>query len=1013
MMELPVTAPVLCPVVIGRTLELTSLHTLLEQANSGSGQVVVLSGEGGIGKSRLVKETRAMAEGFLVLQSGCFPTDRSCPYAPLLDLLRTLLATEARERIIADLGPLAAAFFPLLPDLVPPPSELAPLPTLDAEQEKRRLFAALTQVFTSQASSQALLLVVEDLHWSDESSLEFLQYLARRIAAHRLLLLLTYRSDEVHPALQRLLAQLDRERLAHEYVLARLNRPEVEAMLSAIFAKQNVGKGDLLEPLYTLTDGNPFFLEEVLKSGLSSGAITFTDNGWVHLLPAAAPADRQFAIPRSVQEAVEQRTRRLEPPARRLLTLAAVAGRRFDISVLQHLLHYPASQLVELLKELVAAQLVVEESADQFSFRHALTRQAIYTGLLAREKRALHRRIAHAIEQRFAAPVARDAHLADLAYHCFEGEDWEKAQEYGQRAGEQALTLYASRAALEHLTRAVKAAAQLSDPPPASLYRARGQAHELLGEFERARADYEQALHLSQEAHDCQMEWQGLSDLGFLWASRDYTQSRQWFHQALDLAKGLADAQLQAHSLNRLGNWLVNIGQAEEGVRLHQEALTLFETRHDTGGMAETLDLMGMGCGISGDTIQTAERLEQAIALFRASGDQAHLISSLPTHVGFSSPFGCDTTYSICASLEVCTAELAEALRLTRQMDSLPGQAYIEWVASLAFASFGELGTGLRHAKEALRIATDIQHAQWTAGAYLGLGVTYLLLREANLAIQALEAGLGVAADIGSAWWTGNLRAYLALACLLKGAVPRAEAVLQAGIAREQASRNAPERRMIWAWGEVALAQGDPEEALRLVEHLLDTTPGPTTTQPIPQLLYLRGKALLALQRGPEAMQVLEEAKRGALARQERPLLWQIHGALGHAYQRAGQRDQAQGEFAAARSIIAALAATIDDAAIRERFSRSALTCVPREGRLLARRIEAEQFGGLTRRERAVAALIAQGKTNREIADALVVGERTVETHVSNILSKLGVTSRRHIAAWAFDKGLRLQEQDG
>jgi len=136
-----------------------------------------------------------------------------------------------------------------------------------------------------------------------------------------------------------------------------------------------------------------------------------------------------------VQEAVELRTSRLRPQARRLLTLAAVAGRRFDVSVLQDLLRSPASHLVGLLKELVAAQLVVEDSADQFTFRHALTRQAIYAGLLAREKSVLHRRIAHAMEHRFAAPQALDAHLADLAYHCFEGEDWEKALEYGQRSG--------------------------------------------------------------------------------------------------------------------------------------------------------------------------------------------------------------------------------------------------------------------------------------------------------------------------------------------------------------------------------------------------------------------------------------------------------------------------------------------------------------------------------------------------------------------------------------------------
>jgi predicted ATPase len=436
-MTVSVDKPIICPVLIGRTPELTSLRAQLEQVKGGHGQVVLISGEAGIGKSRLMMETRAIAtaEGFLVLQGSCFPTDRSCPYAPLLDLLRSFLATDARARIIAELGPLTAAFFPLLPDLLPQPSEHPLLPPLDAEQEKRRLFAGLTHVFTSQTDTSPLLLVIEDLHWSDDTSLEFLHYLARRCASHPFLLLLTYRSEEVHPVLQHLLAQLDRERLAGEYVLARLTRSEVEAMLHAIFAEQRVIPSELREMLSTLTDGNPFFIEEVLKSLLTSGGITFTDSGWMRLQLSAAP-DGHLSIPRSVQDAMSQRTRRLSPQAKQLLLLAAVAGRRFDVLVLQRLLRCKASQLVGLLQEVVAAQLVVEESADRFSFRHALTRQAMYTGLLARERRALHRRVASAIEQLFASPTALDAHLADLAYHCFYGEEWEKAQEYGQRAGE-------------------------------------------------------------------------------------------------------------------------------------------------------------------------------------------------------------------------------------------------------------------------------------------------------------------------------------------------------------------------------------------------------------------------------------------------------------------------------------------------------------------------------------------------------------------------------------------------
>src|SRR5207244_6877450 len=207
---------VICPILIGRTAELAAFHLLLDQAKSGKGQIVLLSGEAGIGKSRLAAEakTYATAQGFLLLRGQCFPTDRSCPYAPLLDLLRAHLATSSREQVATEMGSLASALSPLLPDLLPLPSALPSRPPLDSEHEKRRLFAALAHLFLRQATKQPALLIVEDLHWSDETSLDFLHYLARGCPASPLLVLLTYRSAEVHQGLSHFLAQLDCEWLS-------------------------------------------------------------------------------------------------------------------------------------------------------------------------------------------------------------------------------------------------------------------------------------------------------------------------------------------------------------------------------------------------------------------------------------------------------------------------------------------------------------------------------------------------------------------------------------------------------------------------------------------------------------------------------------------------------------------------------------------------------------------------------------------------------------------------------
>jgi predicted ATPase len=214
--------------------------------------VVLLSGEAGVGKSRLVTEakTYATAQDFLLLQGNCLQADLSSPYAPLLDLLRSSVAHLA-EALASDLAPFGRELHQLLPDIVPLPPDPAAVSLPDPEQEKRLLFTALAQFFIKKAMKQPVLLVIEDIHWSDDSSLEFLHYLARRCPTQSLLILLTYRSDEVRSSLRHFLAQLDRERLAQEIPLTPLTRSDVDAMLRAIFALSRSARLELPDPIYS------------------------------------------------------------------------------------------------------------------------------------------------------------------------------------------------------------------------------------------------------------------------------------------------------------------------------------------------------------------------------------------------------------------------------------------------------------------------------------------------------------------------------------------------------------------------------------------------------------------------------------------------------------------------------------------------------------------------------------------------------------------------------------------
>jgi DNA-binding CsgD family transcriptional regulator/tetratricopeptide (TPR) repeat protein len=996
-MEEAVILPMRCPTLIGRAEPLATLRLFVEQAKQGKGYVALIGGEAGIGKSRLVAEikTYATEQGLLLLQGNCFPTDLTYPYAPLLDLLRSLVASN--PKLAVAVKALAHDIFPLLPELVP---DQAPARSdLEPEQEKRRLFALLASFFLQ--LSTPLLLVIEDMHWCDDTSLDFLHYLARRSASQPLLLLATYRSDEVQQPLRSWLAQLNRERRARQIQLVPLARIEVERMLAAIFEQKHTSiemrrflHGELLDLLTTLTEGNPFFIEETIGSLVDADEIFYVRGYWNYR------AGGEISIPLSVQDIVQRRMKLVSEEARRVLTLAAVAGRRFDFALLQRLTQYNEQQLLLLMKELVSAQLVVEESADRFAFRHALTRQAIYRQLLLRERSMLHKLIAETIEQ---PSDIRDARLEELAYHFYQAEVWQKVVDYARLAGEKALQLYAHRAAIDYFTWALEASDHLERTPTPALYRARGQAYETLGEFEQARRDYTSALNAARVLQERTAEWQSMLDLGFLWAGRDYAQAETWFRQALVLAQALDDPVLHAHSLNRIGNWYLNAEQPREALRYHRDALTIFEQLHDPQGIAQTLDLLGMVSYLAGDLLQGTVYYQQAIPRFRELKDQQGLTSSLATLTLRGPTYQTDALIAAASLTEACQ-DAEDALSIAREIGQRSAEAYALFQLGLCLGSQGEYGRALADVRKSLDIAEEIEHRQWQTAAHTVLGGIYSSLLAYPQARAHFEQALGLARGIGSLFWTRIAAGYLASTAVHLQNLVLADETLNVVLDPDTPTETMAQRMLWCAAVELALAQRRPDRGLEITDRLSASGARETEGRSGLRVLKLRGEALTLLQRAGEAEAAFLAANEIATAQGARPMQWRICIALGNLYQAHERSVEAEQAFTTARALITELAATATDE--RDDFLQAATALLPHTRPLSPRRAAREASGGLTAREREVATQIAQGRFNREIADALVLSERTIETHVSNIMFKLGFTSRRQIASWAVEKGL-------
>ena len=1000
----PTIPPVTCPVLIGRENQLATLRQLVENARRGEARLALISGEAGVGKSRLVAGVKAYAaeQGFLLVQGQCFPTDLTYPYAPLLDLLRSLIISRAPLISSTSLKELARDIYPLLPELAidQPGSPLQ----LEPEQEKRRLFSVLATFFLRLSTQTPLLIIIEDAHWSDDTSLDFLHYLARRATAHSLLLLVTYRQDEIRPQLRSWLAQLDREHLALEILLDLLSRGDLDTMLSTIFEQQQTSfdmrrflHSELLDTLYALTEGNPFFVEETLRALMAGGDIFYAQGYW-NRKPLS-----EARIPRSVHNAVQRRTEHLSEAARHVLTLAAVAGRHFDFVLLQLLTNLDEQQLLLVMKELVSAQLVVEVSSEQFAFRHALTRQAIYTQLLARERSIVHRTIAETLEQ--LPDTTPDARVEDLAYHFYKARDWQKTLDYAQRAADKALKFYAHRAAIDYLTWALEALNSLSQKPAPALYRARGLAYDTLGEFEQAQQNYTWALEAAREIKDSTAAWQSAIDLGFLWAGRDYTQAETWFRQALVLSQSLNDPTFHARSLNRIGNWYLNVEQPQEALRYHQEALRIFRELQDEPGTAETLDLLGMTSYLGGDLVQGTAYYQSAIALFERSGNRSGLASSLATTTLRGTTFQTDTMVSA-ASLTEASQDAERALRIAREIGQRSAETYALFQLGLGLGSQGEYGLAFSAAQQSLSIAEEIEHRQWQTAVHTVLGGIYSGILAFPEAHEHFEQALFLARQSSSLFWTRLATGYLSSVTIAQHDLAQAEKLLHSEFDLETSGYTMA-YRMIWcAAVELTLAQANPDRALEMIDRLFAADAPSVERQRGLRVLKLRGESLAALQRIDEAEVMYKAALKIASTQGARPAYWRICLALGKLYQSQGRKAEAEELFTTARTLIEELAAGISQKPLQENFQARASALLPGTRALAQARGAKQAPGGLTDREREVAVLIAQGNSNQMIADALVVTKRTVETHIGNIMFKLGCTSRTQIAVWAVETGL-------
>lgn len=434
---------------VGRDTELATLRIALEQAEAGRGQIVLLVGEPGIGKTRTatVIAGEAEAAGAEVLWGSCYEWEGAPPYWPWLQALRSLGDSLADDTLRALLGSNASIIRQVLPELGDRFPELQPPPTMQPEQARFQLFQAIAGFLGAVSANLPLVIVLDDLQWSDTSSLLLLLFVAQNIRQARVLIVGTYRDVEIdreHP-LAGTLAELSREHHVQRLHLGGLSDDDVRR-----FIRQTTGQPPsdaLVSTIYAETEGNPFFIGEVVRLLASEGRLA--DAG-------AAPLRR---VPESVRGVIRRRLDRLTAEDNRILSIAAIAGRVFSVHMLAEITTSDIDALLDTLDTAVQARLVEPYDAPgQYRFAHALVQETLYDDLSTAARMRVHGEIAAAIERRYQGDLAPS--YPELAYHYSRAAavgSGEQAVEYAIRAAEQAAAGVAWETAIGYYQMALRA----------------------------------------------------------------------------------------------------------------------------------------------------------------------------------------------------------------------------------------------------------------------------------------------------------------------------------------------------------------------------------------------------------------------------------------------------------------------------------------------------------------------------------------------------------------------------
>ena len=753
--------------LIDRIEEMRLLEESAEAAVRGEGCAVFLCGEAGIGKTRLTRELRTYAKsrGMQILYGRCpslFTIDSIPPYVLWKEVIRDYLQVCTPEQLQTVVGSYPSEICKIVPDLKQKLKVYSESPPLSPENERERLFEAISQFVENISKTAPLVVFLDDLQWCDPSSIMLLHYLARGIYRDSLLLLGTYRETEVeekHPLFP-ILTDLKRAQILQSVRLNRFSMDETTEMIRQILRQDDVPR-EFCELVYEKTRGNPYFVEEVILS------LKETEIIYPYGVEYRFKEVSEIEFPETVKSTLQSRLGRLDSETQRVLTMASLIGNDFTFEALRNITNLEESKLLKIIERMTEKKLLkcrVTYGEDKCSFADVLIKDVLNENIGPLRRKKLHGVVGCALEKAYARDV--DEHLGELAAHFLESGDREKALDYFLRAGEKAEKVYANKEAASYYQSALML---LGEEESSGQERARvleilGDIQELIGEYDACLKNLNEALQLQQQSKETAARL--YRKIAGVWVKKgDTAKSSEYFCKTLEILEAQPESTELASLYRDMADMFWRSMEPARAVAFAEKSLQLAKKLTAQGVYARACMILGAIAGMN-DRKKAIEYYEEALKAALKNDD-------LKTAMFAYSFLGSPAMGEV--DREKCLEYAQKGYELAKKVGAISAQAFIGETLAVIYFDMGEVDRALLLAEESVALNRKSGNLHFLSLSLIELGRENTVLGEWDKSEQLLNEGLSLAQKMNDMVATAYASMNIGLLLLKKGEYSKAK----------------------------------------------------------------------------------------------------------------------------------------------------------------------------------------------------------------------------------------------